>query len=118
MTMDSATERAEVTPRQAFFGVLNNTLRNTVVVGVGVFLLWWFSGIWGLGAKIGFWMTVAFIALEAIHAVVAAILTVTLNLAGKPRPGEGWMIAANGVQLAGTVAAVVVLLFLRSKLWG
>jgi hypothetical protein len=118
MTMDLATAPAELTPRQVFSTVVNNTVRNVIVIGVGVLFLWWFSGIWLLGAKIGFWMAVVLTAIEGIHAVVAAILTVTLNAAGKPRPGEPWMIAANAVQLTGAAAAVVLLLFLRSKLWG
>jgi len=118
MTMDSATERAELTPRQVFSTIVNDTVRNLIVAGVGTLFFWWFSGIWILGAKIGFWMAAAFTALAGVQAFVAALLTVTLNLAGKQRPGEGWMIAANGVQLAGEAAAIVLLLFLRSKIWG
>jgi uncharacterized membrane protein len=118
MTPDSATERAELTPRETFFAVLNNTVRNVVVIGVGVLFLVWFSGIWLLGAKIGFWLAVVLAVIEGIHAGVAAILTVTLNAAGKPRTGERWMIAANGVQLAGAASVVAFVLILRSKIWG
>jgi hypothetical protein len=43
---------------------------------------------------------------------------VTLNAAGKLRPGKKWFMAANGVQLAGVAAAVALLVFLWAKIWG
>jgi len=118
MSTDSTTPPVELTPRQTFSVVANNTARNVIVVGVGTLFLWWFSGIWALGAKIGFWMAVVFTGIEGIHAIVGTLLTLTLNAAGKPRPGEKWFISANGVQLAGVGLAVTLLVFLRSELWG
>lgn len=118
MNMDTATGRTDVTPYQAYYTVASNTVRNVIMAGIGVLVLWWFSGVWALGAKIGFWIAVVLTALEGIHALVGAGLTVALNVAGQRRPGEGWMIAANVVQLLGEAVAVALLFFLRSKLWG
>lgn len=118
MSTDSASGNTELTPRQTFSGAVQHSVRFVVVIGVGVLFLGWFAGIWALGAKIGFWLAVALTALECIHAGVAALLTVTLNAAGKPRPGERWMVAANAVQIAGAAASIAMILVLRSKIWG
>ena len=118
MSTDAPTPPVELTPRQTFSVVANNTVRNLIVVSVGTLFLWWLSGIWALGAKIGFWMAVVLTGIEGLHAVVGTLLTITLNAAGKPRPGEKWFISANGVQLAGVAIAITLLVFLRSKIWG
>ncbi len=117
MSMETATGRANVTPYEAYYTVASNTVRNVITAGIGTLFLWWFSGIWALGAKIGFWIAAVLTALEGIHALVGAGLTVALNVAGQRRPGEGWMIAASVVQLLGEAVAVALLFFLWSKLW-
>jgi hypothetical protein len=118
MSMDSATRSAELTPRQTFSGVVQHSLLFVIVIGIGVLFLGWFSGTWALGAKIGFWLTAALTVLECIHVSVSIFFTITLNVAGKPREGERWMVASNAVQLAGAAAGIALVLFLRSRLWG
>lgn len=117
MSTDSATQPAELTPRQTFAGVVQHSASFVVIIGISVLFLPWFSGVWALGAKIGFWGSVALTVLECIHVGVSALATITLNAAGKPRPGERWMVASNAVQIAGAAAGIALVLFLRSKLW-
>lgn len=116
MSTDSAPD-AELTPRETFSGVVQHSLLFVIVIGMGVLFFGWFSGIWALGAKIGFWGVAALTALECMHVSVSVFFTVTLNVAGKPRQGERWMIASNAVQLAGGAAGIALILFLRSRLW-
>lgn len=118
MSTDSASGSAELTPRQTFSGVVRHSLLFVIVIGIGVLFLGWFSGIWALGAKIGFWVTAALTSLECIHVSVSVFFTVTLNVAGKPRQGEQWMVASNAVQIAGAAAGIALVLFLRSRIWG
>jgi hypothetical protein len=118
MSADSATGRAELTPYQAYYAVASNTVRNAIIAGVGTLVLWWLSGVWSLGAKVGFWIAVVFTALEGIQVLLVTASTVVVNVVGPRRPGEGWMLAANVVRIAGEAIAVTLLLFLRSKIWG
>ncbi|MCP3167061.1 hypothetical protein [Myxococcus qinghaiensis] len=118
MSADSATGRAELTPYQAYYAVASNTVRNAIVASVGTLGLLWLSGIWSFGAKVGFWIAVVFTALEGIQVLLVTASTVVVNVIGPRRPGEGWLIAANVVQIAGEAVSVTLLLFLRFKIWG
>lgn len=101
--------------------VADDFSRTLIASVVGTAFLWWFAGVWRLGAILGFGVIALIVLLDLLQVAAVSAGTAALGigaLTGRVKlRDEKWMLAANLVRVVGAGIGVALLWFLSGRLW-
>lgn len=92
--------------------------RTLIASVVGTGFLWWLSGVWRLGAILGFVVIAVIVALDLAQVLFVCVVAAAVAIRGESSlQGEKWMVAATAVRVVGAACGLGLLWFLFGKIW-